>query len=83
MPIGFTDQMFSCQACTGVFSGPALGNWTRGWLYGWDILNTLKHWSVGWIDWNLCLDQRGGPNWINNYVDSPVGEQRKGRMNAE
>lgn len=27
---------------------------------------------VGWIDWNMCLDQQGGPNWAKNFVDSPV-----------
>jgi len=27
---------------------------------------------VGWTDWNLALNMRGGPNWINNYVDAPI-----------
>ena len=27
---------------------------------------------TGWIDWNLALDMRGGPNWANNFVDSAV-----------
>lgn len=27
---------------------------------------------VGWIDWNLCLDLKGGPNWEGNNVDSPI-----------
>lgn len=32
----------------------------------------LNYNVVGWLDWNLCLDTRGGPNWSNNFVDSPV-----------
>lgn len=24
------------------------------------------------MDWNLVLDETGGPNWINNFVDSPI-----------
>jgi len=32
----------------------------------------LNHWYSGWIDWNLALDEKGGPNWVMNYVDSPV-----------
>lgn len=24
------------------------------------------------MDWNIALDQTGGPNWIDNYVDSPI-----------
>lgn len=26
----------------------------------------------GWVDWNLALDQGGGPNWAKNFVDSPI-----------
>lgn len=27
---------------------------------------------VGWVDWNIALDEQGGPNWANNFVDSPI-----------
>lgn len=27
---------------------------------------------MGWIDWNLCLDEQGGPNWAGNFVDAPI-----------
>ena len=32
----------------------------------------LSHWSTGWVDWNLALNMQGGPNWVHNYVDSPI-----------
>ncbi|NXE30814.1 GLCM Glucosylceramidase, partial [Ardeotis kori] len=32
----------------------------------------LNHFVAGWTDWNLALDMEGGPNWVQNYVDSPV-----------
>uniref|UniRef100_A0A8C7K6Z3 Glucosylceramidase n=1 Tax=Oncorhynchus kisutch TaxID=8019 RepID=A0A8C7K6Z3_ONCKI len=32
----------------------------------------LNHYVVGWTDWNLALDQGGGPNWVKNFVDSPI-----------
>lgn len=32
----------------------------------------LNHFVAGWTDWNLCLDERGGPNWVDNFVDSPI-----------
>ncbi|KAL3073145.1 hypothetical protein niasHT_035421 [Heterodera trifolii] len=69
-------MIISTEACTGFIfpddSGPRLGNWTRGWQYGWDIVQNLRHWSSGWVDWNLCLDMNGGPNWVHNYVDAPI-----------
>lgn len=27
---------------------------------------------VGWIDWNLALNETGGPNWIENETDAPI-----------
>ncbi|NWU49941.1 GLCM Glucosylceramidase, partial [Dromas ardeola] len=32
----------------------------------------LNHFVAGWTDWNLALDLEGGPNWVKNFVDSPV-----------
>lgn len=36
------------------------------------ILKDLTHWVSGWVDWNIVLDEKGGPNYINDYADSPV-----------
>ncbi|KPJ07772.1 Glucosylceramidase [Papilio machaon] len=49
-----------------------LGSWPRAVTYISDILEDLNHNVVGWIDWNLCLNTHGGPNWSENYVDSPI-----------
>ena len=27
---------------------------------------------MGWIDWNMVLDTRGGPNHVRNYCLAPV-----------
>uniref|UniRef100_A0A915D9Z5 Glucosylceramidase n=1 Tax=Ditylenchus dipsaci TaxID=166011 RepID=A0A915D9Z5_9BILA len=67
--------IFATEACTGYLAherGPILGDWHRGAMYAHDIMNNLKNWVVGWTDWNLCLDTQGGPNWVGNYVDSPI-----------
>ncbi|NXE57117.1 GLCM Glucosylceramidase, partial [Casuarius casuarius] len=49
-----------------------LGCWERGNRYSHSILMNLNHFVVGWTDWNLALDLEGGPNWVKNYVDSPI-----------
>merc|ERR1712066_1093867 len=36
------------------------------------ILWQLRNGAAGWTDWNLMLDERGGPNLEGNFVDSPV-----------
>ncbi|XP_033957852.1 lysosomal acid glucosylceramidase [Pseudochaenichthys georgianus] len=67
--------LFGTEACSG-FSpldrGVKLGDWDRAEHYAWDIIEDLNHYVVGWTDWNLALDQTGGPNWVKNFVDSPV-----------
>lgn len=52
--------------------GPVLGSWERGVEYMEAYLQDLQHSVNGWIDWNLWLDETGGPNYVNNTVDSPV-----------
>ena len=32
----------------------------------------LNSWLCGWIDWNLVLDDKGGPNHANNWCIAPV-----------
>ncbi|KAL3098956.1 hypothetical protein niasHS_000944 [Heterodera schachtii] len=67
--------LLATEACAGFFDWehtPLLGDWIRGWSYGHDILNQLRNWVVGWTDWNLCLDMKGGPNWVGNFVDAPI-----------
>ena len=41
--------------------------WHNGEQYAYDIIETLNHFTNGWVDWNLALDMSGGPNWANNY----------------
>lgn len=49
-----------------------LGSWQRGEEYAWDIIEDLNRETNAWIDWNLALNITGGPNWANNFVDSPI-----------
>jgi glucosylceramidase len=28
--------------------------------------------AVGWTDWNILLDERGGPNHVNNFCFAPI-----------
>ena len=49
-----------------------LGNWNRAERYFRDIMQDLRYKFSGWVDWNLALDMSGGPNWENNFADSPI-----------
>lgn len=32
----------------------------------------MNHWAIGWVDWNLVLDQTGGPNLANLHLDAAI-----------
>ena len=50
----------------------SLGSWYRAERYFKDIMQDLRHKVSGWVDWNIALDTRGGPNWQDNRADSPI-----------
>ncbi|WP_438445991.1 glycoside hydrolase family 30 protein [Gorillibacterium sp. sgz5001074] len=52
--------------------GVQLGSWKTGERYGHDIMGNLNHSMSGWTDWNLVLDEKGGPNHVGNYCDAPI-----------
>ncbi len=52
--------------------GVQLGSWDLGERYAHDIIGDLNNWTVGWVDWNMVLDERGGPNHVDNLCDAPV-----------
>ena len=40
--------------------------------YARDVIGTLNNLVDGWIDWNMMLDRKGGPNWAKNWCVAPV-----------
>ena len=52
--------------------GPHIGRWEVGERYARSIINDLNRWTVGWIDWNLLLDESGGPNHVGNLCNAPI-----------
>jgi glucosylceramidase len=52
--------------------GPHWGRWELAERYARSLLNDLNRWTVGWIDWNLLLDEQGGPNHVGNFCSAPM-----------
>lgn len=40
--------------------------------YGKSMINDFNNGTVAWTDWNILLDQTGGPNHVGNLCFSPV-----------
>ena len=52
--------------------GPHTGEWALAERYAHSMINDLNRWTVGWIDWNLLLDDSGGPNHVGNLCSAPI-----------
>jgi glucosylceramidase len=52
--------------------GAHLGSWALGERYARSMIQDINHWTVGWIDWNLLLNEQGGPNHVGNLCSAPV-----------
>ncbi|MFT3902482.1 MAG: glycoside hydrolase family 30 protein [Niabella sp.] len=60
------------EGCREKFSMDSVGNWHLGERYGQSMINDFNAGAVAWIDWNVLLDERGGPNHVGNYCFAPV-----------
>ncbi|WP_283625004.1 glycoside hydrolase family 30 protein [Clostridium butyricum] len=52
--------------------GVHLGSWDTGERYGRNIIGDFNNYMEAWMDWNIALDETGGPNHVGNLCDSPV-----------
>lgn len=40
--------------------------------YAHDMIGNFNNYCNAFIDWNLLLDEKGGPNHVGNYCDAPI-----------
>lgn len=52
--------------------GVHLGSWLTGERYARNMIGDFNNWQEGWLDWNLILDETGGPNHVGNLCDAPI-----------
>jgi len=48
--------------------------------YAHDIIGNMNNGMTGFYDWNLVLDEQGGPNHVQNFCDAPFLYDTKNRM---
>ena len=69
------------EGCLYPFDLAKVDEWHWGETYGTAIINDLNNWTEGWTDWNLIVDEKGGPNHVQNYCYAPVvADTRTGQV---
>jgi glucosylceramidase len=69
------------EACNGPFSSTRYYDWSLAEKYGETMINDFNHGACGWTDWNILLDETGGPNHVDNFCFAPVhGNTKTGEL---
>jgi len=60
------------EGCQESFDENHYNRWSNAERYGSSMINDFNSGTVGWTDWNILLDQTGGPNHVNNLCFAPI-----------
>jgi glucosylceramidase len=75
-----TVNLLMTEATVEQFDPAKLQLWANGERYGSQIIGDLVAGAVGWVDWNMLLDARGGPNHVGNYCFAPLHASDDGQL---
>lgn len=67
-----TKQLIFTEGCVEKFSFDRINDWTLGERYGLSMINDFNAGTAAWTDWNILLDENGGPNHVGNFCFAPV-----------
>ena len=63
------------------FDSTGYGRWSLGEAYGRSMIHDFNSGTEGWTDWNILLDERGGPNHVGNFCFAPIhADTRSGKL---
>lgn len=69
------------EGCKEKFHIDSINNWSLGERYGHSMINDFNSGTVAWTDWNILLDEHGGPNHVGNFCFAPVhADTKKGKL---
>lgn len=65
-------KLLLTEACNYPFDWKTFEEWQWGENYGENMIQDFNNGAVAWTDWNILLDEKGGPNHVNNFCFAPV-----------
>lgn len=69
------------EGCQESFDPAHYQRWSNAERYGNSMINDFNNGVVGWTDWNVLLDETGGPNHVGNFCFSPIhADTQKGEL---
>lgn len=69
------------EGCVEKFEFEKVNDWKLGERYGRSMINDFNNGMGGFTDWNILLDETGGPNHVGNFCFAPViADTRTGEL---
>ena len=69
------------EGCAESFDSTRYNRWNLGEEYGRSMIYDFNSGAVGWTDWNILLDETGGPNHVKNFCFAPMhADTRSGKL---
>lgn len=75
-----TNLIFT-EGCKEKFDINRINDWKLGEMYGTNMIKDFNSGIVAWTDWNILLDETGGPNHVKNLCFAPIhGNTKTGEV---
>ena len=69
------------EGCVEKFDLARVYDWSLGERYGTNMIHDFNNGMVAWTDWNILLDENGGPNHVGNFCFAPIhADTKKGEL---
>ncbi len=65
-------ELLFTEGCNERFDSSKYEYWPNAERYGRSMINDFNAGTLGWTDWNILLNQEGGPNHVGNLCFAPV-----------
>lgn len=65
-------KLMFTEGCNENFDAAKYQFWPNAERYGKSMINDFNNGTVAWTDWNILLDQNGGPNHVGNFCFAPI-----------
>ncbi len=72
-----TKNLLFTEGCQERFDPAQYQRWSNAERYGNSMINDFNNGTVGWTDWNILLNENGGPNHVQNFCFAPIHANTK------
>lgn len=71
-------ELMFTEGCNEAFDSVKYQYWPNAERYGSSMINDFNCGTAAWTDWNILLDETGGPNHVGNFCFAPIhGDTKK------